>query len=301
MGIYDREYYRTEPPQYSLRAPTTMVGMLVLANVVIFVGYALLAARPPEVACWLAVQSDTLTQPWQWWRFVTYGFTHDPQNLLHILLNMLALWFLGREMEEHYGRWEFLRLYLAMLVFGGVVWAMFAWLKGQRDGYMFGASGAVCGVVVLYALNFPRRTLLLNFFIPVPAWLVGTLVVLGDVLGAMGRGGSGNVAYSVHLAGAAMAFCYYFFGWDFGRWWSSWQNTRRRWPWLRQRPRFRLHDPDPEPPEEDLTAEVDRILEKISRYGEASLTRQERRTLEQASRQYQRRRQRQQASAEDEP
>jgi hypothetical protein len=147
------------------------------------------------------------------------------------------------------------------------------------------------GIVLLYALNFPRRTLLLFFVLPVPAWFVGVLVVAFDVHGAMVRRPGDMTAYAVHLAGAAFALLYYGLGWNLSRLWPKSFSFSLRW--LRPRPRLRVRSPDDEdgPPEGNLTEEVDRILEKISREGEASLTRKERRTLESASRQYQKRRQ----------
>ena len=98
---------------------------------------------------------------------------------------MVALFFLGRDVEEAYGGKEFLRLYLAMVVFASLVWNVVTKLAGPPDGVAaIGASGAIAGVVVLYALNFPRRTLLLFFVIPMPAWLCGVLICrLGHVGG----------------------------------------------------------------------------------------------------------------------
>jgi hypothetical protein len=201
---------------------------------------------------------------------------------------MLGLFFLGRDIEDVYGTKEFFRVYLAMIVFGGVVWAAAGKLQGAPEGLgAVGASGAVAGVVVLYALNFPRRMLALFFVIPVPAWLAGVLLVAYDAFGAVARSGS-RVAYAVHLGGAAAALIYYGLGVNFGRWLPRFSLQR-----LRPRPKLRVHAPEDEKEkekEQDLSEEVDRILEKISREGEASLTRQERRTLETASRQYQKRR-----------
>jgi hypothetical protein len=184
-----------------------------------------------------------------------------------------------------YGTKEFFRLYLAMIVLGGVAWA--AAEKLQPGGLpVVGASGAISGIVVLYALNFPRRMLALWFVIPVPAWLLGVFVVAYDAFGAVTRPEGSQVAFVVHLGGAALAVVYYALGWNFGRWWPSSLSLR----WLRPRPKLRVHAPGAEV-EQDLNEEVDRILEKISRQGEASLSREERRTLETASRQYQKRRQ----------
>ncbi len=81
---------------------------------------------------------------------------------------------------------------------------------------------------------------------------------------------------------ASLAFIYYRTGWNLGKMIPS------RWPRMK-RPKLKIHDPEAE--ERQLARQVDAILEKISRDGEASLTKQERRILEQASRRYQRRRQ----------
>jgi hypothetical protein len=187
--------------------------------------------------------------------------------------------------ESRYGRNEFVRIYLTTLVVGGVVWALVNQIEGGHPlSTVYGASGAVAGVVILFALNFPNRTILLFFVIPTPAWVVGLLVVGFDLYGAIVRPGT-NVAYAVHLTGAAFAFLYFRMGWNLGRLVAG----RFRMPRLWNRPKLRLHDPDGNGAT-DLAEEVDRILEKIHREGEASLTRKERRTLESASRQYQRRR-----------
>ena len=286
MGIYDRDYYRQQRPSFSVRAPSTILGILIVINVAVLIVDRFL----PETqgGRWLsdhmAVQVGTLIRPLTWWRFVTYGFAHSPLSFRHILFNMLTLFFLGRDIEAKYGRKEFLRLYLLMLVVAGLAWAIVEKLLGRPDTAAYGASGAVAGVVVLFALNFPRRTLLLFFVIPVPAWLVGVLIVLLDMFGAANPEGS-NIAHTAHLAGAAFAFLYYQFGWNLTR------LTAGRFSWARfkPRPKLRLHEPAEE--HDELSNEVDRILEKIHREGENSLTRKERRVLESASREYQRRRQ----------
>ena len=131
-----------------------------------------------------------------------------------------------------------------------------------------------------------RSTILLFFVIPMPAWLFGVLVVGLDIYGAMHGAGGSNIAYSAHLAGAAFAFVYYRQGWNLTRLAAG----RFAWPTFRRKPRLRVHRPEEEKPStSDLSEEVDRILEKIYREGEAGLTAKERKILEIASREYQRR------------
>jgi len=289
MGIHDRDYYRQPPSHSSLRGPQTIVGMLILINVVVFFVDGLFFADTHALMDGLAVKVGTLVKPWMWWQFVTYGFAHAPFEVTweHIAWNMLVLFFLGRDIESLYGRKEFLRLYLTMLVVASVVWAVTEQLQATpADARAVGASGAISGIVVLYALNFPRRTLLLFFVIPMPAWAAGLLGVGVDVYGALG-GRGGQIAYTAHLGGAAFAFLYFRSGWKLSAWTAGWSSPGRR----KRRPNLRVHDPDRRArQDQELKEEVDRILEKISREGEDSLTRRERRTLENASREYQKKR-----------
>lgn len=266
-----------------------MVGWLVAINVAVFVADGLLSPRDHAIVELLAAKVGTLTQPWLWWQFLTYGFAHSPfPDYWHILGNMLGLWFLGRDIEQTYGPKEFLRLYLTMIVLGGVVWSATSMAQGLGAHVpLVGASGAVTGVVVLYALHFPRRMLLLFFVLPVPAWAVGVLIVVTNLSGAAGLGNE-HIAYGVHLAGVAFALAYYRFHWNLGRTFSGW----RRPDWFRRRPNLRVHRPNDQglSSENDTSDEEDRILQKIHREGMDSLTRRERRLLEAASRRYQKHR-----------
>ncbi len=290
MGIYDRDYYRRERSGFSFSGPRTMVGTLILINVVFYLADALFTSKDHRITFEiLGANAAVLQDPLSWWKLITYGFAHAPHPQ-HILLNMLALFFLGPDVEATYGRKEFLRIYLVALLVGSLTWAVANLVQGHERGTLIGASGAICAVVVLYALNFPHRTLLLFFVIPVPAWFAGVLLVVIDLWSAIHRADT-HVAYTVHLAGAAFAFLYFQTGMNFGRLVPSFS-------WLRRRPKLRIHQPDEGDDagsdsagsDDDFGAEVDRILAKISREGEASLTRKERRTLQNASRQYQKRR-----------
>jgi membrane associated rhomboid family serine protease len=230
---------------------------------------------------------DTLKQPWLWWQLITYAFAHSPRTASHILCNMLALFCFGFDIEAVYGKREFLRFYFLTAFLAAVVWCSINEALGATS-VALGASGAIAGIVILYALNFPHRTVLLFFVVPVPTWLFGLIFVGYDIFGAMSIGGKSNVAYSMHLTGAAFAWIYYQRGWRLTG------QTDRLVAWLRSwnRPKLRVHRAEPErqsAPLGNLGQEVDRILEKIYREGEASLTDKERRTLEAASRQYQRR------------
>ena len=288
MGIYDRDYYREERQTFALRGPRSVTATLIIINVVVYlVDYLLLAGeRNGQIAESLRVTVGSLTRPELWWRFLTYGFVHAQQPE-HIVVNMLVLWFFGRPVEERYGAKEFLRLYLVLLVFSSLVWAAVGkFIEGAPESAsVVGASGAVTGIVILFVVSYPQARVLLFFVLPMPAWVLGVLFVAWNIWGAMAESTS-HVAYTVHLSGAAFAFLYYRFGWSLGRLVPG----RGSWRWLRRRPHLRLHKPEAPEEDEKLSEEVDRILAKISLQGEASLTGKERRTLQNASRLYQRKR-----------
>jgi membrane associated rhomboid family serine protease len=283
MGIYDRDYYRQEQRGFSLRVPHSVVNQLILANVIVWLADAFFFNN--SLDRYLGASTETLTHPLAWWQFITYGFVHSPQPE-HVIVNMLVLWMFGRDVEAIYGGKEFFKLYLALVAFGSISWAIGNRLMGTSLGVpVVGASAAVAGVLLLNVLHYPHRTLLLFFVLPVPAWLAGIFLIGIDVLGTLGNS---NVAHGAHLGGVALAFAYFHWRWNFTNLFARLMQTLRS-----GRPRLRVHHPRPDDTAEpsDLRQEVDRILEKITREGEASLTRQERSTLENASRHYQQRRQ----------
>ena len=270
VGIYDREYYRQERFGFGSAVSRSAVLTIILVNAAVYIAELLFG---DNLILLLSAHTSTLTQPWMWWQFLTYGFVHDPNNFAHILGNMAGLFFLGRDVEEWYGKKEFTRLYLVLLVVGSVAWAIVNRVNGLPGWVpLMGASGAVTGVVVLYALLFPRNKLLFMFFIPMPAWVLGLMVVIFDIVGATGHGdviGGAlgqdphvNIAYAVHLAGAAFAFIYFRQRWNFGRMFQG----RFHWPSMFTRSRLRVHRPDEDEEQGEVAEEeVDRILEKIHR------------------------------------
>lgn len=234
----------------------------------------------------LSIHGDyTLTDPRFCWQLLTYGFVHDPRNLMHILGNMFCLFIFGYELERRLGSREFLRFYLVTIVFGGVIWAI---TNVGTPVPCLGASGGVVGLVILYGMFYPHRTLLFMFVIPMPAWLLGVLIVAWDMLRELGMvENKERVACMVHIAGAAFAFMYYNYGWNFLR---AEQRIKKLFTG-NKKPKLRIYDADEKPrkkTEEEIDSEkVDEILKKISEKGEASLSAKERKILENATKKYQ--------------
>lgn len=306
MGFQDREYFREDHGRgFRLALPQSVVTNLIIVNAVLFaVSWFTASGRFGEdsaVANWLQLELSLIDRPWQFWRLLTYGFMHG--GVWHLFWNMYGLFLFGRDVEERYGRWEFLRLYLVLVVCCGLVWLGGNYLVASamdisraQMAPVVGASGAVVGVTILFCLNFPRRELLLLAVLPVQAWVLGLLYVLVDLAGALSNimGGGGRVAHDVHLAGALFAAVYFWFGWRLGSLWPFQGGGIRRW--LARKPRLKvLREADDtdysapaggakDSPRTDLDRRADEILQKLHDQGEASLTTKERRILEDYSR-----------------
>ncbi len=283
MGIYDREYYRDEPRRPGI-GDWSAVTTLIVINVAVYV--ADMVSAHHWIVEHLMLPWNVFSHPWDAWKLVTYGFAHDPFSIMHILFNMFALWLFGREIEGIYGKSEFYKLYLSLIVLSGLAWvALQNVLWPGQPAAALGASGAVVGITMIFILHFPDRIILL-FFIPMPAWVAGIVMIAIDVAGVTGGVHimREHVANTAHLAGALFGIVYYRSRWTLFSLWP-WQSVKR---WLR-RPKLRVHRGDAareSPDERNWKQQEDAILAKISRTGEASLTDDERRTMVEISRRY---------------
>lgn len=303
MGIYDREYYRNDDRGWGGigRQPVTfwLIGITVVA------WFAQLATRHAAGGgvTGYGIYDTARILDGELWRLVTPIFLHSEGMLTHIVFNMLVLWWVGQQLELRYGRHEFLAFYLTAGVFANAINLLVeaTGLKAYSFGY--GASGAVTASLVLYAFLEPRRQILVMFVLPMPIWVAVTIYVVLDALGALGaRIDGAPVAYVVHLGGALFGAVYYLAGLQL----LSLGVTFRRDQQVRRpaAPRLRVLPPPDEPPDEPADTpppppeptntrfedRVDRILEKVSKHGQESLTEEERELLFRAGEHYKKRR-----------
>lgn len=254
---------------------------LMIANFAVFL---LMAVRivPAGAIEWLGfMMPGFLTRPWS---VVTYMFVHG--GFMHLFMNMLALFFFGPPLEQKWGSRFFLRFYLVT----GLGAAAFSVLLYSLTGptLMVGASGAIFGLLVAFALNWPDAKIFLYFVFPVPAkWFVaglGALTLLSTV-----QGSTDGVAHWAHLGGLVTGFVYLRYGERIGRFAHGALYKERPAP---RRSRKRRPAPPPPPPRRrrrvdgDSLDEVDRILDKIRSDGMDSLSARERAFLDEVSRQY---------------
>ena len=224
---------------------------------------------------------------------------------MHILGNMFGLFFFGQALENRWGWKEFLRFYLLTIVLGFIAFSGIQQLQHLVNADFpleipcLGASGAVTACIVMFCLYYPKQTVLLFGFVPMPAYVLGAIIVGSDLLGALGGSGEGthHTAYEVHLARTAFALAYWGLRWNLGRLPRlAWVEDRLGSLFGQQKGSrlrssvpshaLRVHAPDDQDDLEEweVEAEVDRCLSKISISGLDSLTPRERQILEEHSR-----------------
>ncbi|MEX2585911.1 MAG: rhomboid family intramembrane serine protease [Balneolaceae bacterium] len=220
-----------------------------------------------------------LTQPW---RLVTYMFLHG--SGFHLLFNMLWLWWMGRPVEQHVGPRTFTVLYFGAGIGGALLNVGLAAIIGYSQ--VIGASGAVFGVMVAFAVLFPRTPIMLFLFPPLEARYVVAGLILFDLLFI---GSSDNIARVVHLGGAGIGYLLiqaHMSGTDLSSWVRPverlWSKPDRRSAG-RSRAANRRADMrivrDVKIMEENELDDLDEILDKISKKGYSALTAEEKRRL----------------------
>jgi membrane associated rhomboid family serine protease len=257
---------------------TPWVLRIIIANVGVF----FLQTTLPGIEQFLELRAvGLLYRPWT---LVTYMFLHA--NLSHIFWNMLGLFFFGPILEARLGGQRFLRLFLISGAVGGLCWLIFTALPLGGFGALVGASGGVFGVQLGFAYFWPRQPIYIWGIIPIEArWLVVIMTAISLFSGITGAGG--GVAHFAHLGGFLGGFLYL-------KWLESHQQAPLREWQAASRPiapkreaRTRTMERWSKIKREDLhevnRTELDRILDKISGSGIASLTQSEREFLDRFS------------------
>jgi membrane associated rhomboid family serine protease len=283
MGIYDREYlkadqqgpsWRGSGPRLGLPRVTPAVKWLLVLNVAVFLFEAISGQMEKGATNyfekWGAVFPASWAMASQVWRLVTYQFLHSA--LWHITFNMIGLFFLGPRLETYWGSRRFVTYYLLCGVAAGLLYVIVAMAGILSVGSLVGASGAILAVLAACAILFPGDIIFLIIF-PVPIRIAAIILIGMFIFGTFtGDNAGGNVA---HLGGMAAGAAYVLLGPRLG----SVMITRRRNAWDKKMDQQR-----------HLQLEVDRILDKVHDKGLASLTRTEKKMLQEATRLEQERR-----------
>ncbi|GAB2570230.1 rhomboid family intramembrane serine protease [Spirosoma areae] len=235
------------------------------------------------------------------WTLLTYFFAHD--EIFHILYNMLFLYWFGRLIDEYLGNRRLIGLYIMGGLAGGllylIVYNLVPYFHNQVEtARLLGASAAAFSVAVGAATLLPNYTFHLLFFGPVRIKYIVFFFIILSIAQTAGTNAGGNLA---HIGGAVMGFFYVKLlqnGTDLGRpiYWiaDGWSNLLKPKPAVKVSYRQRSSantqassyasttgsSSSISTPDQD---EVDMILDKISRSGYESLTREEKQKLFRAS------------------
>ncbi len=228
--------YRPSRLSYA-SGPGPMTPAVRALLVVTTAGYLITLAVPGLVIRLGLVPALVLERGW-FWQPLTYLFQHG--GLFHLVFNLLALWMFGVDLERRWGTRFFVRYYAvtgagAALTTIGVSLLPFGFSQAIYASVTVGASGAIYGLLVGYAMMYPDRPIYLYFLFPIRArvfvLIVGAISFLSSVSDP--RGG---VAHATHLGGLVVGYLY--LAWRRGGLGSALRSQWLRWRMARLRGRF---------------------------------------------------------------
>lgn len=307
MGIYDRDYYR-EDSRWSNPFARSQ-GTLFLCLLYFFMFIAQIATEvqgqrggQKGFTEALELNVDQVLQG-EVWRLVSYAVVHQPGNIFAVVFTIVFLVWIGHQVEDLYSTREYLGYFAFTSLLGGVIYTGIGAFAGKEVIPLIGPSGAVTGVLILFALHYPSWRIFVF-----PIWLIIAVYAFVDIAGTL-RGVANPALVAVHLGCAAFAFLYHTYTLRIMNWLPSRRTDRRV---RKQQPKLRVRQPRPEPEpaaaasvnagavksgsssgpvDEHLEAKLDQVLEKVQKHGQESLTEPEREILLKASEIYKKRRQ----------
>ncbi len=255
-----------------LPSPGKAVKWIAIANIVMYLLCMITGGNQSPVYEWLAMRTD-MVQHGQVWRLFTFTYLHSQTSVTHILFNLIGLYFLGMNLERHWGPKRFFVFYTIAGFIGVALYfalTSIGWIA--PGGILVGASGGVLALLGAAAVLFPRIQIIMIVF-PVPIRLAAVILVVLYALN-IGRVGSNAGGDACHLAGLAFGIIWGYRGRSFFGAMDRWRENKSRGAFeAKQRKLHALHQ------------EVDRILQKVNEQGMNSLSRGEKRTLAEASQQ----------------
>lgn len=292
----------------AFRKPNNGLAQLIIINVAVFVGLGIIAViatltRSEAIFDFTYRQftipapiGEFITRPWT---IITYAFAHSFRSLLHIIMNMLVLYWFGRLFVDFLGSQKLINLYVLGAIAGGVTYLLaynlVPWYAERIDTFngMVGASAAVFAITVATATSWPEHRFYLFFFGPVKIAYIAGVVVFMSVLGIIGPNAGGDLA---HLGGALIGYIYakqLKKGNELGRWvFKSMEFIKS---FFVKRPNIKVTHRQTKAKSARSSSsktksqatysqdEIDKILDKISERGYDSLTKAEKEKLFNAS------------------
>jgi membrane associated rhomboid family serine protease len=215
---------------FQIASPTPAVKKLMIINLTIWVVFLViienLILSEPYITMYFGLIPQTMIENFFAWQPVTYMFLHS-LNPMHVLFNMMTLWFFGTELEAKWGQ----RLFLIYYFFTGIGAAFFyllgVALVGMIKGMapivytqpVVGASGAVFGILLAYALLFGERTIYFFGAFPIKAKYFVAIIGTIEVISLLTQGLTGAIANLAHIGGLVSGMIFLFV-------WTKYQQTK---------------------------------------------------------------------------
>tara|TARA_R110002073_G_scaffold8207_1_gene45620 strand:+ start:67616 stop:68470 length:855 start_codon:yes stop_codon:yes gene_type:complete len=218
-----------------------------------------------------------ITRPWT---IISYGFLHA--DFLHILFNCIVLFYFGRLFLDYFTAKQLLNFYILGTLFGGILFLLSQNYFPVFEGRVYplvGASAGISAIVIGVATYIPNYQLQFRFIGYVKIWHLAAIFILLDIIQLAGSNGGGHFA---HLGGAVFGFLYVsqasnkelnLFGW-----FSDLFKTKRK-PLKTVHKSKKKAAPTPKHVKPDNQQKIDGILDKISKSGYDTLTKEEKEFL----------------------
>ena len=234
---------------------------------------------------WLSVSSYPADLLWKPWSLISYAFFHA--GFLHLLFNMMTLFFSGRLFLTFFTQKQFFGLYILSAIFAAIVfiasYSLIPALAGGGTSKMVGASGAIMAILVATATYAPYMQVRMLLIGTVKLWHIAIVLVALDLIYASAENTGGHLA---HLAGALFGFVFIKLlknGTDLSRGVSAiTEGVSNMFKPRKAKPFTKVHrnsTPPPRPsggkPKDVTQKQIDEILDKISKSGYDSLTKEE--------------------------
>ena len=201
-------------PHYSQRVSyrfgpgnlSNTIKTLIWANVTAFI----LITLAPSLAIFFGLSPVAVLEHFWIWQPLTYMFLHG--SIFHVLFNMLALWMFGTELERLWGTKFFVKYYFITGIGAAATTLAGALLPFEFASQMYysitiGASGAVYGLLLAYALYYPNRPIYMYLLFPIPAkyfvMIIGGISFLSSISDIQS-----GVAHTTHLGGLIIGYLY---------------------------------------------------------------------------------------------
>jgi membrane associated rhomboid family serine protease len=200
--------YSPASVQYSLGGPgpiSLAVKWIIIANIAAF----LVTLAFPVLQVYFGLSPQSVIER-QWiWQPITYMFLHA--DMFHILFNMLGIWMFGVQLERLWGTREFVKYYAitgvgAAVTTIAVSFLPFSFTAPIYQSITVGASGALYGLLLAFALKWPHTPILMFLLFPVPARYF--VMIIGGIAFLSSIGGGDGIAHAAHLGGLAFGYAY---------------------------------------------------------------------------------------------